>query len=123
MSNTDCAAVRDALGCEADPEAPQMLGPHQQAHLASCLRCQAEQVQYRRLVRSLRSLRDFESDPGRYPGVDPEIFDRIDLHQRLRSQRGIPKAAAAAGGVVAGAAAAVGVIALASRHRRSLGLS
>jgi anti-sigma factor RsiW len=83
-------------------------------HVSSCLRCQAELAQYRRLLRSLRSLRD---QPIVAPADLPALVQaRIDEAGRgSRWQRRV----AYAGAVAATAAAGAGAIALvASRNRR-----
>jgi anti-sigma factor RsiW len=86
------------------------------AHVASCLRCQAELAQYRRLLRTLHQLRE-EAVP--VPGdMVSLVLARLD---EVTGGRVSPWArrAAYAGAAVATAAGAAGAIALvASRNRR-----
>ena len=83
-------------------------------HVSTCLRCQAELAQYRRLLRSLRSLRD---EPVLAPTDLPALVQaRIDA--AVRGSRW-PRRVAYAGAFAATAAAGAGAIALvASRNRR-----
>ncbi len=85
-------------------------------HVASCLRCQAEQVQYRRLMKAMRDLRDAPVTVD--PSLEYEIIFAID-HSTGRVRSIVSsRVAAAIGGVAAGAAAAAGVIAITVRQRR-----
>jgi anti-sigma factor RsiW len=83
-------------------------------HVSSCLRCQAELVQYRRLLRSLRSLRDEPVlAPADLPGL---VRARIEAAGRGSPW---PRRVAYAGAFAATAAAGAGAIVLvASRSRR-----
>ena len=85
-------------------------------HVDACLRCQAEQAQYRRLMKAMRDLRD--SPMSVDPSLEHEILFAIDDRDgRVRSLVS-SRVAAAIGGVAAGAAAAGAVIALTVRQRR-----
>lgn len=133
----DCGSVRDLLAMEAGGD--QVLSVSEQRHVSTCLRCQAERVRYRRLMRELRSLRHCSVQDTDH--LDVQILARIDFYdkrwtQRLKDRRFIRRiqeqrwmnrsstgAVAAVGATAAGAAAAVGVLALAARRRRALRLT
>jgi anti-sigma factor RsiW len=98
------------------------LPPDAERHVESCLRCQAELVQYRRLLRALTALREHHITP------DDRLLDDVlealrppatvhRLHRRSRR-------AAYIGGIAAAAATAgaAGAIVIASRlaSRQSL---
>jgi hypothetical protein len=82
-------------------------------HVATCLRCQAELAQYRKLLRSLRALRTQPLTPD--DDLLAELLDVLRppapitrLHRRNRR-------AAYLGGIAAATAGAAGAIVLASR--------
>jgi hypothetical protein len=79
------------------------------AHVAECLRCQAEVARYRRLARTMRAMAT--APPAAPAGLDLEILVALDLVDSRRSRRLPARAAATVGGI----AAAAGVIALAAR--------
>ncbi|MDZ7674404.1 MAG: hypothetical protein U5K30_04975 [Acidimicrobiales bacterium] len=89
------------------------------AHVETCLRCQADLVQYRKLLRSLRSLRTEVLQPA--PGLLPEILaglehagERHAIRATLNGRR-----VAYIGGIAAATAAAgAGALVLASRTSR-----
>jgi anti-sigma factor RsiW len=94
-------------------------------HVGSCLRCQAELAQYRRLLRTLRQLRD---EPVLVPPDLPAlVYARLDTWSG-RTGAGRPggvlagpwtRRVAYAGALAATAAGAAGAIALvATRSRR-----
>lgn len=89
-------------------------------HVESCLRCQAELVQYRKLLRTLHHLRTDVLEPA--PGLVTDILTRIEqageqsaLRLLLRGRRVAYVGALAAATAAAGAA---GAIVLANRNRR-----
>jgi anti-sigma factor RsiW len=91
-------------------------------HVGSCLRCQAELAQYRRLLRTLRQLRD---EPVLVPADLPALVSaRLDAGSGVRRLGGAHSApwtrrVAYAGALAATAAGAAGAIALvATRSRR-----
>jgi Mg-chelatase subunit ChlI len=89
-----------------------------QRHVESCLRCQAELVQYRKLLRALHLLRTEVLEPA--PGLLSEILAELEAAGERRAIRTIltGRNAAYVGGIAAATAAgAVGAIVLASRHR------
>jgi hypothetical protein len=107
-----CEEVAELLAGAVDESV--VLEARATRHVSSCLRCQAELVQYRKLLRSLRSLRD---EPVAAPSDLPALVRaRIDAAGRGSSW---PRRVAYAGAVAATAAASAGAIALvASRNRR-----
>ena len=112
-----CSDVAEQLSAAA--EKSTILSHSARAHVETCLRCQADLVQYRRLLRSLRSLRTEVLQPA--PGLLPEILaglehagERHAIRAALHGRR-----AAYIGGIAAATAAgAAGAIVLASRSKR-----
>jgi hypothetical protein len=88
-------------------------------HVDSCLRCQAELVQYRRLLKTLRHLRTDVLEPA--PGTLTGIFARLEEAGERRAVRSLltGRRAAYVGGIAAATAAAgaAGAIVLAHRAR------
>jgi hypothetical protein len=91
-----------------------------QRHVAACLRCQAELVQYRKLLRTLHQLRTEVLEPA--PGMLPDILaaigaagERRAMHHLLNGRR-----VAYVGGIAAATAAgaAGAILASRARHRR-----
>ena len=109
---SDGAALLATLGQGAAPHPPLA------RHVAGCLRCQAEQARYRRLLRLLAQLR--REQAALPPGALASVVDAIGL---AAGQRTIE--AAASGGrlarpaSVAGAVLAATVVLLAARSRLS----
>jgi hypothetical protein len=88
-------------------------------HVASCLRCQAELVQYRRLLKVLHQLRE---QPVAVPGdLGGLILDRLD--RAATSPNPWVRRAAYAGAVAATAAGAAGAIVLVAGRNRKLRLA
>ena len=100
-------------------------GPQVLSHVDSCLRCQAELVQYRKLLRALRQLRTevLEPAPGTLTGILAYVEaagERGAMRSLLAGRRtaylsGIAVATAAAG--------AAGAIVVANRGRRKVRLA
>ena len=89
-----------------------------QRHVEACLRCQAELVQYRKLLKALHQLRTQVLEPA--PGLLSEILAGLEAAGERRVVRSLlnGRTAAYAGGIAATAAAgAVGAIILAQRVR------
>jgi len=107
-----CDDVTELLAGAVD--GTTVLDPGAAHHVGSCLRCQAELAHYRRLLRSLRSLRE---DPVATPADLPALVRaRLDAEGRPSPW---PRRVAYAGAVAATAAASAGAIVLvASRSRR-----
>lgn len=89
-------------------------------HVDHCLRCQAELVQYRRLLRTLRQLRTEVLEPA--PGLLTDILAGLEAAGERRAIRSLVRGRRAAyvGGIAAAAtaASAAGAIVLVSRARR-----
>ena len=93
-------------------------------HVESCLRCQAELVQYRKLLKALHQLRTQVLEPA--PGLLSDILAGLEAAGERRAIRSLVqgKYVAYAGGIAAATAAgAVGAILLAQRARRGRGLA
>ncbi len=82
------------------------------AHVAQCLRCQAEIANHKRMRRVMRSLADH--DDVEVSDLEHRILVALDAADGTPSAR-VPAVTAA---TIGGVAAAAGVIALAIRHRR-----
>ena len=90
-------------------------------HVETCLRCQAELAQYRKVLRTLHTLRTEMIEP--YPGLVPDVLaalqaagERGAMKHLLTGRRGAYLGGIAAATAAAGAA---GAIVLATRrHRR-----
>ena len=94
-------------------------------HVEGCLRCQAELVQYRRLLRALHQLRTDVLEPA--PGLLTGILANLEEAGERGAIRSIlsGRRAAYVGGiaVATAAAGAAGAIVLASRGRRKMRLA
>lgn len=113
-----CEQVADSLAEAADGSV--ILPADARRHVEQCLRCQAEMVQYRKLLRALRSLRVEVLEPA--PGTLSDIFAALEEESERRSVRVLlhGRRAAYLGGLAAAATAAGvgGAIVIASRGRR-----
>jgi len=89
-------------------------------HVETCLRCQAELAQYRKVLRALHQLRTELLEPS--PGLLPDILVALEAAGERGAMRFLltGRRAAYLGGIAAATAAgAAGAIVLASRrHRR-----
>jgi hypothetical protein len=89
-------------------------------HVDACLRCQAELVQYRKLLRALRQLRTEVLEPA--PGLLTDILASLEHAGERRAMRSLlsGRRGAYLGGIAAATAAAgaAGAIVLASRARQ-----
>jgi len=88
-------------------------------HVEHCLNCQAELVQYRRVLRQLRALRTDLLEPA--PGLLTDVLAALEEAGERRALRELlsGRRAAYLGGIAAATAAGVGgAIVLASRSRR-----
>ena len=100
-------------------------GPQVLAHVDSCLRCQAELAQYRKLLRALRQLRTevLQPAPGTLTGILAYVEaagERGAMRSLLAGRRGAYLGGIA---VATAAAGAAGAIVLASRGRRKMRLA
>jgi hypothetical protein len=112
-----CTAVAEALPAIVDGMAVADL--ELRRHVETCLRCQAELAQYRKVLRALHQLRTEVLEPA--PGLLPDIFAALEAVGERRAMRHLltGRRAAYVGGIAAAATAgAAGAIVLASRARR-----
>jgi anti-sigma factor RsiW len=100
------------------PAGIEISDPLAERHISSCLRCQAEMVQYRRLTRSLRALRADVMEPG--PSLVADILASLEAAGDRHALRGMlqGRAAAYVGGFAVATAAGAGALVLASRGGR-----
>jgi hypothetical protein len=112
-----CASVADALPGIVD--GLDVASFELRRHVDTCLRCQAELVQYRKVLRTLHLLRTEVLQPA--PGTLPDILSALEAAGERRAMRHLltGRRAAYVGGIAAATAAgaAAGAIVLASRHR------
>jgi len=88
-------------------------------HVQSCLRCQAELAQYRRLLRVLGTMRAQRADPP--PGLLASVLARLEEVGEAGARRAVLTARRAAylGALAAATAAgAAGALVLAARRRQ-----
>jgi hypothetical protein len=112
-----CDQVADRLPAAA--EGLEALDAAARAHVEHCLRCQADAVQYRKVLRAMRALRTEVLVPA--PGLVPEILASISEageRQAVRSLLRGHRAAYVVGLGAATAAAASGAVILTIRNRR-----
>ena len=113
-----CETVAAVLSDVADGTV--VLDVRARRHVDSCLRCQAELVQYRKLLRALHNLRTEVLEPA--PGLLADILagleqagERHAVRSMLRGRR-----IAYVGGIAAATAAAgAGALLLANRTRKT----
>ena len=108
-----CADLADELAATEE----LLLALPVRAHVAQCLRCQAELANYRRLRRTMRSL--VQGTAPIDESLEEEILVALDRYDERLLRRVPARAAATLGGL----AAAAGVIALATRQRRGARLA
>jgi anti-sigma factor RsiW len=94
-----------------------------QHHVATCLRCQAELVHYRRLLRALRMLRTeyLEPAPGLLSGIlanIEEAGERGAIRSLLSGRRAAYIGGVAVAATAAGAAGTIVLVSRASARRR-----
>ncbi len=93
-------------------------------HVDRCLRCQAELVQYRKLMRTLHTLRTEVLEPT--PGLLADILATLEEAGERHAVRSIitGRRIAYVGGIAAAATAgAAGAILIASRGKRRMSLA
>ncbi len=115
-----CTAIAERLGGVVD--GTSSLSAAERHHVETCLRCQADLVQYRRLLRSLRSLRTEVLEPA--PGLLADVLATIEHAGERQAIRGTlhGRRVAYLGGLAAATAAgAAGAIVYATRSRRLAG--
>ena len=94
-------------------------GRDARAHVEHCLRCQAELVQHRRILRVMHSLRNEVLEPA--PGLLTDVLAALEEAGERHAVRSLVRRRrlAYAGGLAAATAAgAAGAIVIASRSRR-----
>lgn len=117
-----CDQLGNVLSDAADGSL--LLDAEARRHVEQCLRCQAELVHYRKLLRALRAMRTQVLEPA--PGLLPEILAAIEEageRRALRELIGGHKVAYIGGLAAAATAAAGGAIVIAARSRRRLRLA
>lgn len=92
--------------------------PASRRHVESCLRCQADLVQYRRLLRALHNLRTEVLEPA--PGLLPEILAHLEAAGERHAVRSMltGRRLAYAGGIAAATAAGAAGAILFSRGKK-----
>lgn len=114
-----CEQLADDLAGMADGSIT--LDPRRQRHVGTCLRCQADLVQHRRILRALRAMRSERLDPT--PGLLADILAALEAghggqaaKMALSSRRRVAYLSGIAAATAAGAA---GALVVASRYRRA----
>jgi anti-sigma factor RsiW len=114
-----CDQLSDLLAATAGDTA--LLDLRSQEHLETCLRCQAELAQYRKLLKALRTLRTEVLTPA--PGLVSDILVSLEERGERQAMRSAIRGRRAAyvGGIAVASFAAAGgaAIVLASRSRRT----
>jgi anti-sigma factor RsiW len=112
-----CDEIADQLAANADVET--ITDRKTRKHVETCLRCQAEVVQYRKLLKALHALReDMVATPH---GLVTDIFVKLEAAGERAAVRSLisGKRAAYVGGIaVATAAAGAGAAVLLVNRRR-----
>jgi hypothetical protein len=117
-----CDEVTDRLAGVADGS--ETLPPAARWHVERCLRCQAELVQYRKLLRALRTLRTEVLEPN--PGLVADILATVSASGERHAVRQLlsgRRVAYVSGIAAATAAGAAGAVALALSRRSRLRLA
>jgi hypothetical protein len=112
-----CEELADDLAAAADGSV--LLGRTERRHVERCLRCQAEVVQYRKLLRAMRTMRTEVLEPA--PGLLSDILANLEAAGERRAIRSIlsgHKAAYLGGLAAATAAGAAGAVLYANRARK-----
>jgi hypothetical protein len=112
-----CEEIADLLAADAD--IAELRDRRARKHVETCLRCQAEVVQYRKLLKALHSLReDLVATPH---GLVADIFVKLEAAGERAAVRSLVrgrKAAYVGGIAVATAAAGAGAAVLLVNRRR-----
>ncbi len=112
-----CEDLADDLAGTADGSV--QLDRSERRHVEGCLRCQAELVQYRRVLRAMRAMRTEVFEPA--PGLLADVLANLEAAGERRAIRSMihgHKAAYLGGLAAATAAGAAGAIVFASRARK-----
>ena len=112
-----CEDLTEDLSAAADGSV--LLGRDERRHVERCLRCQAELVQYRKLLRALRTIRTEVLEPS--PGLLSDILAGISESGERHAVRQLltGRKVAYVGGIAAATAAGAGAVVLATMSRRS----
>ncbi|HEX9681622.1 MAG TPA: hypothetical protein VGA13_00945 [Acidimicrobiales bacterium] len=107
----DLAAYADGIGAAPEPT---------RVHVEQCLRCQAEIVQYRKLLRTLHGIRTEVLAP--HPGFVTDVLVALEEAGERRAIRSMlsGRRVAYIGGIAAATAAAGGAAALVLARRGTL---
>lgn len=117
-SAATCDALADELAAAADGVV--VLGAEARDHVSRCLRCQAELVQYRKLLRALRAMRTEVLEPA--PGLLADVLASLEEAGERHAIRSLlsGRRAAYLGGIAAATAAgAAGALVFATRSKKS----
>ena len=112
-----CDDLSSRLSATADGST--LLTADEREHVERCLQCQAELVQYRKLLRAMRTMRTEVLEPA--PGMLADILANVSEAGERRAIRSLihGRRAAYLGGIAAATAAgAAGAIVFASRARK-----
>jgi hypothetical protein len=118
VATVQCADLNESLAAAAEGDA--VLSRSERRHVERCLRCQAEVVQYRKLLRTMRSLRTEVLEPA--PGLLADILANLEEageRHAIRSVLSGRRIAYLGGLAAATAAGAAGAIVFATRTRRA----
>jgi hypothetical protein len=113
-----CDEIADDLSAAADGSV--LLGRAERRHVERCLRCQAELVQYRKLLKAMHMMRTEVLDPA--PGLLADILASLEEAGERRAIRSLlsGRRAAYLGGLAAATAAgAAGAVIFATRTRKA----
>jgi anti-sigma factor RsiW len=112
-----CDDLAELLSASVD-DGGELADRRARRHVQSCLRCQAELAQYRRLVRALQALRD---EVAVAPGLVDDVLAAIEAAGERSAVRALLRGRRVAyvGGLAAAAGAGAAIV-LASRARRPL---
>ena len=113
-----CEDLGEELAAAAEGTAT--LGRAQRRHVERCLRCQAEVVQYKRVLRAMRSMRTQVLEPA--PGLLADILASIESageRQAVSSLLSGRRIAYLSGLAAATAAGAAGALVYATRSKRA----
>lgn len=112
-----CEELTEVLSAVSDGS--ERLSEAERWHVEHCLRCQAELVQYRKLLRALRAIRTEVLEPA--PGLLNDILvslvesgERNAVRHLLHGRKVVY-----VGGIAAATAGAAGAVVLATMSRRS----
>ena len=112
-----CDNLAADLSAAADGSA--LLGADERAHVETCLRCQAELVQYRRILKAMRTMRTEVLEPA--PGLLADILAGVSAKGERRAISSLisgHKTAYIGGLAAAVTAGATGAIVFAARTRK-----